>query len=149
MRRTIVKVLLLAAVLAGGWAYMRWPVINDVETGRTPEYPELRVRDYMASEDKVAKAARATVERLPRWTFVAQGKGPGGSEIQAIAATRVWRFKDDVAIRVRREGGSTRVSVRSKSRVGRADFGQNARNIRLFLQELDQELFGVGAANPL
>jgi len=149
MRRTVVKVLLLAIVLAGAWAYTRWPVINDVETGKTPEYPDLKVRDYMTSEEKVAKAARATVERLPRWSFVAQGKGPGGTEIQAVAATRVWRFKDDVTIRVRREGGRTRVSVRSKSRVGKADFGQNARNIQLFLHELDQELFGVGGSNPL
>lgn len=140
--RTALKVLALLAVLAAAWAYTRWPRINDVETGQTPEYPELKVRDYMTSEDKVAKAARATVERLPRWTFVAQGKGPGGSEIQAVAATRWMRFKDDVTIRVRREGGRTRVSVRSRSRIGRADFGQNARNIRLFLQELDRELFG-------
>jgi uncharacterized protein (DUF1499 family) len=149
MRRTVLKVLLLAVVLAGGWAFMNWPRINDVETGKTPEYPELKVRDYMTSEEKVAKASRATVERLPRWTFVAQGKGPGGTEIQAVAATRVWRFKDDVTIRVRREGGRTRVSVRSRSRVGQIDFGQNARNIHLFLHELDRELFGVGSANPL
>jgi uncharacterized protein (DUF1499 family) len=142
--RSVLKILLLAAVLAGAWAYTRWPRINDVETGQTPEYPELRVRDYMTSEDKVAKAARATVERLPRWSFVAQGKGPGGVEIQAVAKTRFWHFKDDVTIRVRREGGRTRVSVRSKSRMGPADFGQNARNIQLFLQELDRELFGVG-----
>ena len=75
MFRTVLKVLLVAAVLAGVWAYTRWPVINDVETGQTPEYPDLQVRDYMTSEDKVAKAARATVERLPLWTFVAQAAG--------------------------------------------------------------------------
>ena len=46
-------------------------------------------------------------------------------------------------------GGRTRVSVRSKSGIGRADFGQNARNIQLFLRELDQELFGVGSGKPL
>lgn len=147
--RTVLKVLLLAAVIAGAWAYTRWPRINDVETGQTPEYPELKVRDYMTSEDKVAKAARATVERLPRWELMAAGKGPGGSEIQAIAKTRIFRFKDDVTIRVRREGGRTRVSVRSKSRIGQADFGQNARNIQLFLRELDRELFGGAGANPL
>jgi hypothetical protein len=148
MRRTILKVLLLAAVLAGAWAFTNWPRINDVETGRTPEYPDLKARDYMTREDKVAKAARATVERLPRWTFVAQGKGPGGAEIQAVAASALG-LQDEVTIRVRREGGSTRVSVRSRSRSVPIDFGQNARNIQLFLHELDQELFGVGGADPL
>jgi hypothetical protein len=148
MTRTVLKVLLLAAVLAGGWAYMRWPRITEAETGATPEYPDLKVRDYMAAEDKVARAARATVERLPFWQLTAQGKGPGGSEVQAVAGTR-WLQKSDVTIRVRREGGRTRVHVKSKSRSGPTDFGQNARNIQLFLRELDQELFGVGSSKPL
>ena len=142
MSRTFLKAMVLAAVLAGVWSYFHWPRLNEVETGRTPEYPDLRIVDFGASEDKVAKAARQTVERLPRWTFVAQGKGPGGTEIQAVARTPVLRLEDDVTIRIRREGGRTRVGVRSKSRSGSADFGQNARNIRLFLTELDHELFG-------
>jgi uncharacterized protein (DUF1499 family) len=146
MKRTgaFLKAMTLAAVLGGAWAFFHWPRLNEVETGRTPEYPDLKVRDYMTGEDKVAKAARATVERLPRWTLVAQGKGPGGTEIQAVCRTRLLRLEDDVTVRVRREGGRTRVSVRSKSRTGSADFGQNARNIELFLTELDRELFGVG-----
>jgi uncharacterized protein (DUF1499 family) len=145
MSRAFLKAMVLAAVLAGAWSYLHWPRLNEVETGRTPEYPDLRVRDFMAGEDRIAKAARATVERLPRWTFVAAGRGPGGTEIQAVARTRVLRLEDDVTIRIRREGGRTRVHVRSKSRSGSADFGQNARNIRLFLTELDRELYGVGA----
>jgi uncharacterized protein (DUF1499 family) len=143
VKNAVLKAMVLAAVLGGAWAFFHWPRIADVETGRTPEYPDLRVRDYMAGQDKVATAARKTVERLPRWTFVAQGKGPGGAEIQAVH-TSVLRFEDEVTIRIRREGGRTRVNVRSKSRSGSADFGQNARNIRLFLAELDREMFGVG-----
>ena len=146
MSRAFLKAMLVAALLGGAWAYFHWPRLNEVETGRTPEYPDLKIRDFMTGEDKVAKAARATVERLPRWTFVAAGKGPGGTEIQAVAKTRILRLEDDVTIRIRREGGRTRVSVRSRSRSGSADFGQNARNIQLFLAELDRELFGVGAA---
>jgi uncharacterized protein (DUF1499 family) len=146
MSRLFLKAMLAAALLGGAWAYFHWPRLNEVETGRTPEYPDLKVRDFMTGEDRVAKAARATVERLPRWTFVASGRGPGGTEIQAVAKTRILRLEDDVTIRIRREGGRTRVGVRSKSRSGSADFGQNARNIQLFLTELDRELFGVGAA---
>lgn len=145
MSRAFLKAMVLAAVLGGLWSYFHWPRLNEVETGRTPEYPDLKIRDFMAGEDKVAKAARATVERLPRWTFVAAGKGPGGTEIQAVRRTPLLGLEDDVTVRIRREGGRTRVSVRSKSRSGSADFGQNARNIRLFLSELDRELFGVGS----
>jgi uncharacterized protein (DUF1499 family) len=142
IRRWLALGVLLAAA---AYLYAGWPRINDVETGRTPEYPELRVREYAAGEAVVAKAARAALQRLPRWTLTAEGSGAGGTAIQAVARTRVFRFQDDVTIRIRREGGRTRVGVRSRSRVGKWDFGQNARNIRAFLEQLDREL---GAAPP-
>jgi uncharacterized protein (DUF1499 family) len=88
----------------------------------------------------VATAARAALERLPRFSFVGAGSGPGGSSLQAVAATKLLKFKDDVTIRIRRQGGATRVSVKSRSRTGKLDFGQNARNVREFLAALDQEL---------
>jgi len=111
-----------------------------VETGKTPEYPDLKPRDYAAGAEKVAQAAKAAIARLPAWTFVGAGQGPAGTEIQAVHTTRVLRFKDDVTIRITRPAGRTRVSVRSKSRVGAWDFGQNARNIRELLSALDREL---------
>jgi uncharacterized protein (DUF1499 family) len=132
-------ILALAAGLAA-LALTRWPLINDVETGRTPEYPDLQVREYAQGEQAVLKAAQKAVESLPRFTFVAAGHGPGGAEIQAVAATRVLKFQDDLTVRIRRQGGRTKVSVRSKSRKGKWDFGQNARNIREFQAALDREL---------
>jgi uncharacterized protein (DUF1499 family) len=90
----------------------------------------------------VLKAAQKAVESLPRFTFVAAGSGPGGAEIQAVATTRVFKFKDDLTIRIRRQGSRTRVSVRSHSRSLAWDFGQNARNIREFQTALDRQLAG-------
>jgi uncharacterized protein (DUF1499 family) len=137
----LLKPLLLVAIAAAAvWAITAWPHINDVETGKTPEYPDLKPRDHAASVATVAHAAKAVIARMPAWTFVGAGQGPAGTEIQAVHTTRVWRFKDDVTIRITRPGGRTRVSVRSKSRVGAWDFGQNARNIREFLGALDREL---------
>jgi uncharacterized protein (DUF1499 family) len=137
-----VRTLLILALFAAGAAIAltRWPLMNDVETGRTPEYPDLQVREYTQGEQAVLKAAQKVVESLPRFTFVAAGHGPGGAEIQAVAATRVFKFKDDLTIRIRRQGGRTRVGVRSHSRTGKWDFGQNARNIREFQAALDREL---------
>ncbi len=134
------KFMLLLGLVALVVAATAWPRLNDVETGRTPEYPELRPRDYAASEESVLKAAKQSLERLPRWSFVGAGSGPAGSELQAVHATRVFGFKDDVTVRIGRQGGRTRVSVRSRSRVGVWDFGQNARNIKELLGELDRAL---------
>jgi uncharacterized protein (DUF1499 family) len=134
------KFFLLLGLLALVAAATAWPRLNDVETGRTPEYPELRPRDYAASEDSVLRAAKQCLERLPRWSFVGAGSGPAGSELRAVHATRVFGFKDDVTIRIGREAARTHVSVRSRSRIGAWDFGQNARNIRELLGELDRAL---------
>ena len=68
---------------------------------------------------------------MVRWTVVAADKDTG--TIAAVATTRLLRFKDDVTIRVRAEGATSRIDVRSRSRVGRGDLGTNARRIRRFL----------------
>ena len=125
---------------AAAVAFTRWPRINDVETGRTPEYPDLSVQRFTAGGERVTRAARAAVQALPGWELVGSGRGPGGAEVQAVARTRVLRFKDDVTVRIRRREGSTEVSVRSRSRKGQADFGQNARNIRAFQAELERQM---------
>ena len=138
------KRLLLVLVVAGvAAALLAWPRINTVETGRTPEYPDLQPREYAASEQKVTEAVKAAAGRISRFTFVGAGRGPGGSEVHYVASTPVLRFKDDVNVRIRREGGKTKVSVRSKSRMGTMDFGQNARNIRELTAALDREMGGL------
>jgi uncharacterized protein (DUF1499 family) len=136
MRRLVVALLLLGVAAAA----LAWPRIADVETGRTPEYPDLQVRSYARDGAKVARAAQHVVERLPRWTFVAAGQGPGGGEVKAFHTEPAFGLREDVTIRVRAGGARTTVSVRSKSQTGPWDFGQNARNIRELLAELDLEL---------
>lgn len=137
------RFLLLLVVAGAAAAVLAWPRINMVETGRTPEYPDLQPREYAASEQKVTEAVKAATGRLSRFTFVGAGRGPGGSEVHYVAATRVLRFKDDVNVRIRREGTKTKVTVRSKSRIGTMDFGQNARNVRELLAALDREMGGL------
>jgi uncharacterized protein (DUF1499 family) len=140
MTMSVNKWLVLAVlVIVGLWLSLAWPRLNDVETGRTPEYSDLQPREYAAPPDRVLKAATAAVEGLG-WTYVGSGQGPGGSELKAIARTPILRFSNDITVRIRRASGRTTVSVRSESRYGKWDFGQNARNIRTLLGELDRQL---------
>lgn len=133
------RLLLILAVAAAVVLATAWPRINDVETGRTPEYPDLKPRDYAASEAAAFKQAKEAVGRLPGWRLAGAGSGPTGSEVQAVHATLLG-FKDNVTVRIQREGGRTWVGIRSRSRVGSWDFGQNARNIRELQAELDRVL---------
>ncbi len=74
--------------------------------------------------------AEAAVKELG-WEVVASV--PEEGRIEATDTTRFMGFKDDVVIRLRAEGGGTRIDIRSKSRVGMGDVGANAARVRKFL----------------
>ncbi len=141
MKKVLGRPALLSVAAGVAFAFLAWPRIDDVETGKTPEYPDLQPHDYRRGVENVAKAAKAVLGRLPRWELVGEGKGSVGVQLQAVHTTAVLRSRHDVTIRIRSEGGKTRVSVRSKSLggIGNADLGQNARNVRAFLDALDAE----------
>jgi uncharacterized protein (DUF1499 family) len=67
--------------------------------------------------------------------------------IDAVARSFALGLPADVAIRVSDDGDAVIVDMRSTSRYGRYDLGDNAARIVDFLAELDQEVAGqVGAA---
>jgi hypothetical protein len=135
------KLLLVLALLAGAAALVAWPRIADVETGRSPEYPELQVREYAASEAEAARAVKDAMARLPGWRWLGSGSGRAGSAVTAVHQTGpLPLLKEEVTVKIQRQAGRTQVSVRSRSRWGPLDFGQNARNIRALVAELDREL---------
>lgn len=142
--RTVGRVAAVVAtvLLVGGLGLLAaWPPINDVTTGRTPQYPEIQPRDYSFSRPRVLAAAVESIEALPRFELVEADEESG--TIDATASTRSGWFTDDVTVRIEHNGeAGAIVFIRSRSRVGRGDFGQNARNI-LALQEAMDENLGV------
>jgi uncharacterized protein (DUF1499 family) len=134
------KWILGLALAALAVAALSWPRLNVVETGRTPEYPDLVPRSYPAPPERVLDEVRAVVSELPRWTLQGSGGGPAGMALRAEARTRVFRFVDEVTVMVTASGEGSEVNVRSRSRVGKWDFGQNARNVRELLAALDRRL---------
>jgi hypothetical protein len=118
-----------------------WPTINDVTTGVTPEYPDLQSQTFQQNFELVFDAA-AAVAREHGWDVTEDDRAKG--LIQAVATSRLWRFKDDVTVTITREGARVLVSVRSHSRIGKGDLGANARRIRLFQADLAQRLAAGG-----
>jgi uncharacterized protein (DUF1499 family) len=118
-----------------------WPTINDVTTGTTPEYPDLRPQRFQHPYERVFDATLATARDLG-WEVTGDDRAQG--EIRAVATTRVFRFKDDVTITVVRVGDGVTVGVRSHSRIGKGDLGANARRIRLFQAELAKRMAAPG-----
>jgi uncharacterized protein (DUF1499 family) len=66
----------------------------------------------------------------PDWTITRRDEASG--ELEAVATSRLFGFKDDVVVRVRPEPDGSRVDMRSKSRNGQGDLGTNAARIRAF-----------------
>ena len=120
-----------------------WPVINDVKTGATAEYPDLQAQHFKASPDKVFNAAMA-VSQASGWEMATTNAStPATSksrEIRAVATSRLWRFKDDVTISIEPDSDGSVVNVHSRSRLGKGDFGANARRIRQFQSDLAARL---------
>ena len=68
------------------------------------------------------------------WEIVAEDAARG--RLEATHTTAIFRFVDDVAVRVRADGRGSRIDVRSKSRDGRGDIGANAARIHALRDEL-------------
>ena len=108
--------------------------------------PRLRGREYSIPFAQVWKAALRIAETTRGWTVTESD--PRAGEIVAEARTMVWKFVDDVWIRISLdEDGQTCVDVTSVSRQGSADLGTNARRIARFLQTLDRDVLGPKRAN--
>jgi uncharacterized protein (DUF1499 family) len=56
--------------------------------------------------------------------------------IDAVAPSLVMGFSSDIAIRIKPSASETRIDIRSRSRVGRHDFGANARRIEKFAADV-------------
>jgi uncharacterized protein (DUF1499 family) len=153
--------LLVAALFAAAGPSAGLPPINDISTdladppafasdpsgrGRDMGYPADFVPQVKAAYPDLAPIrvssdparALALAEETARglgWEVV--GSDPASGTLLARETTRIFRFVDDVVVRVRpAEGGGAIVDVRSKSRDGRGDLGANAARIRAFAEKL-------------
>jgi len=87
----------------------------------------------MAPGDAYAKAL-AQAKAMPAWTVTSEDAN--GMTLEAVAMSKLFRFQDDVVIRVRPDGGGARVDMRSKSRDGKGDMGVNTARIRSYIGTL-------------
>lgn len=101
----------------------------------------LRGRTYGVPFAAVWRAVLAEAQAARGWTVLEAQ--PVAGEVRAEARTRLWKFVDDVWVRLSLdENGQTRVDMVSASRVGRGDLGTNARRIARFLRGVDRRLNG-------
>jgi hypothetical protein len=134
--------LVFVSLLAGGIIANRLPFTDPPGPGKrlaiylgthvaetTPdsEFPELRLRRYQAPPALLFDVSRRAVQNLG-WEITVLDAD--AEEIKAVVTTKIWRFKDDLTIRIQpapNEGSL--LYVHSVSRVGRGDLGANTRHV--------------------
>jgi hypothetical protein len=112
---------------------------NVAETRLEHPFPELRTPHLDAGPDRVGEALTAAMDDLG-WREVAESDG----EIRAVVVSALFRFRDDVTVRLEEANGGTLVHARSASRVGQGDLAANARHLQDLLTALNRELASTG-----
>lgn len=141
--------LALVALLIGGLLqvddWSRDLSVNQAETTADHADQRLRPLTVQASPDATAQLLTNVVRDLPGWRLESQETAPDGAvTLHCTRTTRLWRFVDDVEVRVELAEKSpvpgadvaSVVRVASRSRIGQGDLGQNPRNIRELLDGL-------------
>jgi len=160
----VMSLIAIGSVGILAWKASRVPAIHDITTDTIQPPPFLAVLPLRAGAvnpvdyggpDVVAKQKQGYPDLGPllltvpagrafdRALAAARGMGwdlvssdPSSGRIEATDTTFWFGFKDDVVVRVTPQPTGCRVDVRSLSRVGVGDLGENAARIRKFLAAL-------------
>lgn len=153
--------LMITITVAGAGDGLGSPPINDITTNvddppafaSASEVPDFAGRDMSYPEEFVEivrghytdleplRDARDPARAFDHALSTAEDLGwevvhsdPSEGTIDAREESALFRFVDDVVIRIRPDGSGSVIDVRSKSRDGRGDLGANAARIRAFFE---------------
>jgi hypothetical protein len=141
---------------AGVWLAVRTPG-NVAETAENHPEPELRTRRYKTDLQTFVAETNKIVPTLSTYGGgwkLAGGAGGGGGSVGGrdyvgtatiLVEVPVVVFTDDLVINAEYEAekGETKVNIRSASRVGQSDFGENRRHVMKVLNALDEKFAAV------
>lgn len=118
-----------------------YPGISFIEA-QAEAYPEIVPFFLSYPAESVYRAARDEVAARGWQELLATPPVEGAAgHVEALAYTLIFGFQDDVSIRITPRGeGQSRVDMRSASRIGRHDLGENAERIYSFLTSLRNRL---------
>jgi len=105
---------------------------NHSATSADAADPALRPIEVPLSPNDLARAVKDAASNLPRWKLLDEQIGTDVTLI-FVRTTALWRFKDDITIRIEPAPTGSLLHAESRSRIGRGDLGQNPRNLRELL----------------
>ena len=104
------------------------------------------VSDRTAPE--LVEALRGAGGRIRNWQYTGETSDGETTLVTFVRTSRLFRFKDDITMRIDDRGRERVVTGESRSRIGKGDLGQNPRNLRRILAELRAVLNGAVRPRP-
>lgn len=100
------------------------------------------VQEDAEAFDKTEQAIKAFIEANSLWSLVRTAPRPANQELTfyLTRTTPLLRFTDDIEVFLSVSFEGTRIEIKSQSRVGKGDLGQNPRNIRELNRALREQL---------
>lgn len=100
-------------------------------------YPTVNTLAMTQDMDTVFERAMAKARDSEGWEITSVVISPNQSSFEGIVESKLFRFRDDIVVRVTSVGGGgCVVDMRSKSRAGKGDLGANAQRIKDFFTTL-------------
>jgi len=127
------------------------PITKAEAAAQARAYPTITGRRYDVPFDQTFEIIEAILKSRG-WAFRPLRRAAstaGEVTIEAAASTFLLALPVDVAVRITDEAGTTYVDMRSASRYGRHDLGDNAARISAFLDDLDAEITRRTTAVPV
>ena len=141
IKKIIIGVLGAAALLAVVLTITRTMYPNNVaETSETNENAEMKTRRYETDLQTANEAVKQIIPTLSSWGLkwkLGESKIENDSAI-IKAEVPVVIFTDDLEVKLEQINDEVIVNVYSASRIGKSDFGENARHIKKLLKALDK-----------
>lgn len=105
-------------------------------------HPDTRLRPLTCKQTprELADAVRRAAGAGARWNVVDEKADGDHITLHLTHATRLFRFIDDIVVRISPTESGSELSAESQSRVGKGDLGQNPRNLRELLDRVRAEL---------
>lgn len=113
---------------------------NYAETSPDARDAALRPIESDRSPQEMAAVVERAAMDLPRWQLAGREAEGNQQVLRLVRTTPLVRYKDDIVVRIEPAESGSRLTASSKSRLGKADFGQNPRNLRELLSAVRGEL---------
>ena len=114
--------------------------VNPAATHPAAPAPALRPVRSPRSAEALAEEVLAAAAELPGWRLSSREAAEGGWRLRFVRTSRLFRFKDDIVVRVREAGGERIIEAEARSRVGKGDLGQNPRSLKALLGQVRARL---------